>query len=608
MAFERKNVREIPIAEDGDCLFSCFKIILQKKLGRIKTINEIRKEVANHIVINWEKYKPEITSRCLSAINGRVLKWCSEPISYKYHITKEWEENNNAQDYGGLDNNLKRKIPRAHWGSYAEIEAFSEIYSGELNGVPSLIQYNNRKDKLESVNYIRGNGSEIGSIINDSPNLDDDMSIFYNSQKLHFTLLTSNNFESDDSVVDEGVKTVDEEFAELEAEINASGGVESSEIYISGVTDCTGGECKNNAAATISELFGEENDINVDDEYDQIKKDISEEYLKTLNKYFIVPEADNEGKYKYPYINLKPKIDEGERWYSTKSFPNAALLKQFTIALLKSHTKYLKETHWEGKIGEKSENIEKTKEYYDNLHFILEKYITSLKNNQMRPVYIAYRELIDLINNFRLFLKKSEGKKMPRNNLIRYTHVPATVGLANRLENKRQKPPPTSGPRGPIPPPPLTGPRGPIPPPPLTGPRGAPERLLAEIQQGKKLKKTKKKNMQRETPTGMFAEMKRATDAREKCKKKGKEYKPRDRNKDEDGCIAKRRRKQNKAGPQSSLSRSELLEKELKKREQQMRGKENPDDESENSASDWSSDDDNQGGGRRRRRRRTQKW
>ena len=135
---------------------------------------------------------------------------------------------------------------------------------------------------------------------------------------------------------------------------------------------------------------------------------------------------------------------------------------------------------------------------------------------------------------------------MPRNNLIRYTHVPATVGLANRLENKRQKPPPTSGPRGPIPPPPLTGPRGPIPPPPLTGPRGLPERLLAEIQQGKKSKRLKKKNMQRETPTGMFAEMKRATDAREKCKKKGKEYKPRDRNKDEDGCIAKRRRKQNK--------------------------------------------------------------
>ena len=166
------NLREIPIASDGDCLFSCFKIILRKKLGIIKTVFDIRREIASEIIGNWGIYNAEINSRCLVKIGGELLKWCNNPNSYQYQMIQAWKYDayKDAQEFSTVDKNLKKRIPRAHWGSYAEIQAFSEIDwtrpaiprrygGGGLEDSSSLkihlIEYKKSDRKLVYTNYSR---------------------------------------------------------------------------------------------------------------------------------------------------------------------------------------------------------------------------------------------------------------------------------------------------------------------------------------------------------------------------------------------------------------------------------------------------------------------
>lgn len=125
---KKLNFAEIPVPDDGDCLFESMALFLKHKFadGSDITNKQLRKQIVDEIHDNWDQYKEFIMLRedCSDEENKespeQLNNWCKTPENYKQMMMVTRDSNGNFPSW---------YVPRARFGGLEEIKVFTELYN-----------------------------------------------------------------------------------------------------------------------------------------------------------------------------------------------------------------------------------------------------------------------------------------------------------------------------------------------------------------------------------------------------------------------------------------------------------------------------------------------
>ena len=157
-ALEKYGLKIEAIQPDGDCLFEAFRLFLLQKKMKVPDISSLRKEIAQYIGVNWDKFEGFIIGQ---AEGGKQLY--SDKDDYVKKMTATEPD---------------PTAPRARFGSEVEMKAFEEIYKFKVQ----ILKWNNEEEKLMEIG-IGGRKFEKGNI-NESKTL-----TVHNTGGLHYEYL-----------------------------------------------------------------------------------------------------------------------------------------------------------------------------------------------------------------------------------------------------------------------------------------------------------------------------------------------------------------------------------------------------------------------------------
>ena len=111
---ESLNLKIVPVADNGDCMFEAMSKFLIKQGIDVNT-KQVRTIIVSHIVDNWPDYSTEISGRCDME---RGEEWCHYPSKYQEAMMME------PDDQGQMPQGY---IPQSRFGGASELTAFSKI-------------------------------------------------------------------------------------------------------------------------------------------------------------------------------------------------------------------------------------------------------------------------------------------------------------------------------------------------------------------------------------------------------------------------------------------------------------------------------------------------
>ena len=125
---KKLNFAEIPVPDDGDCLFESMALFLKHKFADRSDITnkQLRQEIVDEIHDNWDQYKEFIVLRedCSDEENKespeQLNNWCKTPENYKQMMMVTRDSNGNFPSW---------YVPRARFGGFEEVKVFSKLYN-----------------------------------------------------------------------------------------------------------------------------------------------------------------------------------------------------------------------------------------------------------------------------------------------------------------------------------------------------------------------------------------------------------------------------------------------------------------------------------------------
>lgn len=118
---KKLNFVEVPVPDDGDCLFEAMALFLKKE----KTNKQLREQIIDEISNNWDKYKDFIIYREGCDKNeqvgdGPLTNWCKTPENYKKMMMVSRDEAGNLPNW---------YVPKGRFGGLEEMKVFGELYN-----------------------------------------------------------------------------------------------------------------------------------------------------------------------------------------------------------------------------------------------------------------------------------------------------------------------------------------------------------------------------------------------------------------------------------------------------------------------------------------------
>ena len=125
---KKLNFAEIPVPDDGDCLFESMALFLKHKFadGSDITNKQLRKQIVDEIHDNWDQYKEFIMLRedCTDEENKespeQLNNWCKTPENYKKMMMVTRNSDGNFPAW---------YVPKARFGGLEEIRVFTQLYN-----------------------------------------------------------------------------------------------------------------------------------------------------------------------------------------------------------------------------------------------------------------------------------------------------------------------------------------------------------------------------------------------------------------------------------------------------------------------------------------------
>ena len=125
---KKLNFTEIPVPDDGDCLFESMALFLKHKFSDSSDITnkQLRKQIVDQIHDNWDQYKEFIMLRedCTDEENKespeQLNNWCKTPENYKQMMMVTRNSDGNFPAW---------YVPKARFGGLEEVKVFTELYN-----------------------------------------------------------------------------------------------------------------------------------------------------------------------------------------------------------------------------------------------------------------------------------------------------------------------------------------------------------------------------------------------------------------------------------------------------------------------------------------------
>ena len=125
---KKLNFAEIPVPDDGDCLFESMALFLKHKFadGSDITNKQLRKQIVDEIHDNWDQYKEFIMLRedCTDEENKespeQLNNWCKTRENYKKMMMVTRDSDGNFPAW---------YVPKARFGGLEEVKVFTQLYN-----------------------------------------------------------------------------------------------------------------------------------------------------------------------------------------------------------------------------------------------------------------------------------------------------------------------------------------------------------------------------------------------------------------------------------------------------------------------------------------------